>query len=142
MRATPTNDSGKDTKNNGTHGGKFSLNGLKKSSQPAPVETPAHDELLQLVVEQAAPFDFVEYRYRKDVARDMENNYIAELREKAKGGDGDAVKTLEKLSKGIAPKDYKVYVIEHFIETFKEYRFCSYNVPAQPRAMRIANQNC
>jgi putative DNA primase/helicase len=127
MRATPTNDNGKDTKNSNTHGGKFSLNGLKKSSQPAPVEIPAHDELLQLVVEQAAPFDFVEYRYRKDVARDMENNYIAELREKAKGGDGDAVKTLEKLSKGITPKDYKVYVIEHFIETFKEYRFCSYN---------------
>lgn len=127
MRATPTNDSGKDTKNNAMTGGKFTLSGLRESSKPAPVETPAHDELLLLVVEQAAPFDFVEYRYRKDVARDMENNYIAELREKAKGGDGDAVKTLEKLSKGIAPKDYKVYVIEHFIETFKEYRFCSYN---------------
>lgn len=127
MNATGMNDNGKDTKKNNIHGGKFTLSGLKESRQPAPVETPAHDELLQLVVEQAAPFDFVEYRYRKDVARDMKNNYIAELREKAKGGDGDAVKELEKLSKGITPKDYKVYVIEHFIETFKEYRFCSYN---------------
>lgn len=127
MNATGMNDNGKDTKKNNIHGGKFTLSGLKESRQPAPVETPAHEELLRIVTDEAAPFDFVEYRYRKDVARDMENNYIAELREKAKGGDGDAVKTLEKLSKGITPKDYKVYVIEHFIETFKEYRFCSYN---------------
>lgn len=127
MNATGMNDNGKDTKKNNIHGGKFTLSGLKESRQPAPVETPAHDELLQIVTDEAAPFDFVEYRYRKDVAKDMKSNHVVELREKAKVGDGDAVKTLEKLSKGIAPKDYKVYVIEHFIETFKEYKFCSYN---------------
>ena len=127
MNATGMNDNGKDTKKNNIHGGKFTLSGLKESRQPAPVETPAHDELLQIVTDEAAPFDFVENRHRKDVAKDMKSNHVAELREKAKGGDGDAVKELEKLSKNIRDKDYKVYVIEHFIETFKEYRFCSYN---------------
>ena len=126
MNATGMNDNGKDTKKNNIHGGKFTLSGLKESRQPAPVEKPAHEELLRIVTDEAAPFDFVEYRYRKDIAKDIKSNHVAELREKAKVGDGDAVKELEKLSKNIRDKDYKVYVIEHFIETFKEYRFCSH----------------
>lgn len=126
MRATPTNDNGKDTKKNAMTGGKFTLSGLRESSKTAPVETPAHDELLNLVIEQAAPFDFVEYSYRKDTAKDMKNNYVSELREKAQSRDKEALAQLSRIEKNIKNKDYKVYTIEHFIETFKNIRFCSH----------------
>ena len=51
MNATGMNDNGKDTKKNNTLGDKFTLSGLSESGQPAPVETPNHDELLGIVTE-------------------------------------------------------------------------------------------
>lgn len=126
MTAPGMNNNGKDTKNNGTTGGKFTLSGLKQSTQPKPKELPAHNELLQIVAGEAAPFDFVEYSYRKDTAKDMKNNYVSELREKAESGDKEALAQLSRIEKNIKIKDYKVYAIEHFIETFKDIRFCSH----------------
>lgn len=130
MNATGMNDNGKDTKNSNIHGGKFTLSGLKESRQPAPVETPAHDELLKIVEKEAAPFDFVEYAYRKDTAKDMKSTYVSELRQKAQNGDKAAVQSLSKIERGIKIQDFKVYTIEHFIETYNKhtlYKFCTYN---------------
>lgn len=126
MTAPAINNNGKDTKNNSTTGGKFSFSGLKQSTQPKPKELPAHNELLQIVAGEAAPFDFVEYSYRKDTAKDMKNNCVSELREKAESGDKEALAQLLRIEKKIKIKDYKVYAIEHFIETFKDIRFCSH----------------
>ena len=128
MRATPTNDNGKDTKNNAMTGGKFTLSGLGESSKPAPVETPAHDELLQIVTDEATPFDFVEAYYRAQ-EKDPDSNYISGLREKAKGSTPEAREAAQKLltiEKAIKQDDYAVLVNKHLVETFDNYRFCSH----------------